>query len=329
VSARRGRLRRKRPPRVVFVVACSERKRSHAADELRLRSVDARDLRDRAMTWRKRLRKAEVSRVRADSLYAGEHWTVAADAYRHLLRWNSRSELWVVSAGHGLIRADTPIASYSATFASGHADSVWRGSVDGDRRSSLLTWWDCVTATHLAEIVADVAGSPLVVAAGCAYVDALDADLDSAIAADETGERVAVVSAGAERSARAFLPVGRGQLGLVGGTVSALNARVLRLLALTADDHHFRVSSMAAVLKREAATASPWRPPVRAQASDAEIARAVLELRSSDAKLSRTKALQAVRAAGVACEQHRFARIWVAAEALTTPRGPRRELQAT
>ena len=125
---------RKRPPRVALVVACSQRKRTRPPSELRLSSIDAAPD-ERAVQWSRRIHEVEAAQHRAQDLYVGDHWRAACEAYRLAQQYSSRAELWVVSAGYGLIPSSKTIKPYSATFATGSADSVWRGPADGDRQA--------------------------------------------------------------------------------------------------------------------------------------------------------------------------------------------------
>src|SRR4051794_32552373 len=114
---------RTRPPRIALVVACSHRKRVKPPNELRLASINART-EQRAAMWERRVRGVEAPRCPAQKLYMGAHWTAACQAFRLAQRYSSRAELWVISAGYGLIALDTAIKPYGATFASGSTDSV-------------------------------------------------------------------------------------------------------------------------------------------------------------------------------------------------------------
>src|SRR3954452_10755863 len=138
-GTRRAVRRRVRPPRIVLVVSCAHRKRLAPSDELRLSSV-AHPPAERSAEWRRRLRTVDAPTLPTRDLYAGEHWRVACNAYELTLKFSSRAELWIISAGQGLVASHERIKSYSATFSSGFPDSVWRGSADGDRRQCLREW---------------------------------------------------------------------------------------------------------------------------------------------------------------------------------------------
>jgi hypothetical protein len=305
----RAKVARKRPPRVVLVVACSQRKRVSPPVELRLSSIEAPPD-ARVVEWVRRTREVDAAHHLARDLYVGDHWRSACKAYRLAQRYSSRAELWVISAGYGLIPSSKLIKSYAATFAPGAADSVWRGSVEGDRRECLSNWWQKLDHdAALADLLPNRENGAVLIAAGAAYIDAIDADLGEALHHDGTGDRIAVISGGSRKN-DAFLPANGALRRTVGGTDSALNARLLAVLARDAPAHGFsRVRMEAIVMGMVRAAPSSTRRAGRS-ATDEEIADQVHTLRRGLAGISRTGALRELRKIGIACEQGRFARIW-------------------
>lgn len=298
---------RKRPPRIVLVVACSRRKRMRAPFDLRLSSIDAAP-NERATQWRERLDEVSAVQRRAQELYTGDHWHAACEAYRLAQRYSSRAELWVISAGYGLIRSSKPIKPYSATFAIGSVDSVWRGQADGNRQACLQDWWQVLS--HDASLPDLLQGDgAIVIAAGAPYLEALTADLEAAFRHDPSGERISVVSAGS-RGNSALLPVNGQYRSVVGGTDAAINARVLTLLAAEAPVHHFRRSAMTSALTPFASHLPVTTRRVGKAVTNDEVARLIIAIRRRLPTASRTQALREVRSAGIACEQSRFASIW-------------------
>jgi hypothetical protein len=313
-NERGARIRRKRPPKIALVVACSQRKHTPPPTELRLSSINgARDR--RIIEWTRRIQKAEAREHRAVDLYGGDHWRAAREAYRLALQYSSRAELWVISAGYGLITSSKLIKPYSATFASTSADSVWRGPQDGDRHLCMQDWW--LALPHDATLSELLQGDgTIVVAAGSTYLDALAPSLAAAIQKDRMGECVSVISAGS-RGNGALLPVDGRYRRAVGGTDASLNARLLALLASQASAHRFRRSAMTATLVQMAPSLPAVQRRVGKMLTDEQVMRRVHAMRRRRPTCSRTQALRDLRRSGVACEQSRFASIWrlaVAAE---------------
>jgi hypothetical protein len=262
--------------------------------------------------WRERLSQVDAPRLPAAGLYAGDHWKWVLEGYRRTQRYSNRAELWVISAGYGLIPATKAIKPYGATFASGVADSVWRGPPDGDRRACLRDWWALLEhETSLADLLTARKDAAVVLVAGSAYVEAAATEIASARDQDLSGERLSVISAGT-RGNGVLVPVDGRFRKAVGGTDSSLNARLLALLAQDAGTHGFRRSAMS---KTIAALASKLPPTHRQQgqtATDAEVMDQIETLRRRRPPISRTRALHDLRERGIACEQRRFATLWSA-----------------
>ena len=247
----------------MLVAACSQRKRAAAPPELTLASIDgAAD--ERIREWRRRLARVPAPRLAVSQTYAGDHW--------HATKNGAGREL---AAGYGLISSSKKIKAYSATFAVGNPDSVWRGVSDGRRPARLQGWWRKLNHEATLEELLPGGDGALLIAAGAAYLTAVDGDLEHLLGTVRNEETVSVISAGT-RGDGALLPVSGGLRGALGGTDSALNARTLRLLAATAGDHQFRHSEMKRLLERLSRTARPtvrqndsWRSSPSRQRSSA------------------------------------------------------------
>jgi hypothetical protein len=299
---------RTHPPRIVFIIACSHRKRVSPPRGLQLSSINA-EPDDRVREWRKRIKHVEAPSFPAEDLYVGDHWSAARNAYREARRYSSRTELWVLSAGYGLTRGSAFVKPYSATFATGSRDSVWRGPSEGDRTAVLRLWWAALNhQVQLRELACATHVDGVVIVGGAAYVKAIDADLQL-LRQDGGVEHISIISAGS-RSNDLLLPVDATFRAVVGGAQAALNARLLALLADAAPEHGFKRQRMAEILKRvgpQLPTATRRRGT---RMTDDEIAHQVVSLRREQPGISRTQALQEIRQLGMACEQLRFASIW-------------------
>jgi hypothetical protein len=224
------------------------------------------------------------------------------------LKFSPRAELWIISAGHGLVGRDRQIKSYSSTFSTGSFDSVWRGRHDGDRRTRLQEWW--ASLPHEATL-GELLGREgrIVVAAGAPYIAAVEADLRSAAEADASVEHLSLISAGSQAS-EIRLPVSGHLRSAFGGTDNGLNARVLAFLAASASEHGFRRLRMATMLERVAVASPAPERTIGTPSTDDQIVEQLDLVRRQDPAISRTRALRALRQSGIACEQSRFASLW-------------------
>lgn len=291
-------------------MTCTLRKTSPVPPSLRVRAVTGVRLSTRFQHWTERLTNAQVPSRPALDLYAGEHWTMArrlADESQTV----AAVDLWVCSAGYGLIPATTPIAPYSATFAPGNPDTVpgpatdwwaalgdWEGPAERPRRLVDLAASD-PSARHLFVLSA-------------AYLRACHADVCQAAEKLNGSGRLSVISAGTKRDrdlADVLLPADARLQAVLGGTLQALNIRAAKhLLRAGLVDHE----DMAASLRRLLADQPPPRRFNRRRVSDAELRSFIRDRKRADPTATHTRLLREARAANYACEQARFAALFAA-----------------
>lgn len=292
------------PRAIDIVVGCSDLKRFPPAEELRLRTVGG-TFDERVAVWQSRLRSAKPV-VPAGELYKGQHWSVVTSAVTAIQASGWRVRLWVASAGYGLLSASQSVAPYSATFASRHADSVWRGPCDGSRRSILASWWVNIGRAPLADCIGDGDG-PIVVVAGADYVDALRSEVDDLGYYARRADDIAILSTSCRHEfAVRYTAALSGPLRC---TLGSLNSRVLSALAGDAAHHQFERTRIQAWIDRKFGDA---RRPVRARRAetDAGLAVRIEGMRASQPTLAPSHGLRQLRADGVACSQERFRLLW-------------------
>src|SRR4030095_10095970 len=130
------------PVQTIRVVAsCTQGKTRSVPEDLRLGSISSGPLSERLVAWRGRLQKTREESIAAVQLYRGQHWVVVRELPAAAQQAGYHADLWVASAGYGLLPAEAPLRPYSATFSASDKDSVWRPG-DGDRREVLRNWWN-------------------------------------------------------------------------------------------------------------------------------------------------------------------------------------------
>ena len=219
-------------------------------------------------------------------------------------------ELWVVSAGYGLVRADAMVRPYAATFAPRHADTV--APVAG-----LPAWWrelstwvgpEAGSPRSLAALAAQAPEAPILLVTSVAYLRALTADL--AVAAEVmSSSLLTVVCAGAHAGplARAHLVELDARLqSRLGGARQSLNVRAGRHLIATAAEHGFVTELMREVMAGLMRDVPAYEACSRQPMSDEAVRTYIRKARCTDLGVSCTKLLRRLRDSGRACEQRRF-----------------------
>lgn len=312
-SARRGRPAE--GPRVV--VSCAQRKGGVPAERLQARNLPEGRIDARLREWIARLERSSEPRFEARTLYKGEHWAVSAG----LADGGDRpgAELWIASAGYGLVSHRSRLVPYAATFATGAADSI----VAGGLRASVARreWWKGMAAwggpdpgapRSLAALAVADPGRPLVVALGAAYLDAVAEDLLSARRELSTPALLIVISAGTravDGLTDNILPVDASAETVLGGSRSSLNARIAAWVLQAGDSHHYDVGRVAALVK-EKLSKGVRATPRRTSQDDAAIIGMIERSLARDPSVKKSRLLRAMRDAGLACEQGRFSRLY-------------------
>lgn len=304
---------------VHLVVTCSNRKTTAVPADLRIATVPGKSVEDRFATWTGRLERTACSSVAAVDLYSGEHWQVARSLPATAQGAGYAVDLWVCSAGYGLVPADALLKPYSATLARGHADSVaqttdearawwrmqstWSGPVPGRPRS-------------LTELAAREPDSVIIAALSATYLSSCADDVLAAAGKLVTPENLTLISAGTSPRgvfADVICPVDGDLQRPLGGTLMSLNVRAVgHILDSLKAELPTRTAARGVIAQLSAATAPVIRPK-REQASDEEI-RGLIAERLRAAPASCTSMLRQLRSEGRACEQSRFARLYAEAK---------------
>lgn len=197
--------------RIAIVVPCTASKHEPVGG-LRIAQVvgGQTDAQERFRGWREAV-SASKKALKARDLYAGPRWqasmriATAADGPRRDV------DLYIASAGLGLIRADRRVPSYSATFSRGSDDSVVAPSISGrERRDATRQWWKALTRDSLSLRVLATDNGRLVVVLSPDYLDAVADDLAKAV--EVGGSRVIIFGTGEPTNgalARNWVRVGR------------------------------------------------------------------------------------------------------------------------
>jgi hypothetical protein len=295
---------------VHVIVTCANRMSRPIPAHLQLGQVPGRSPAERASRWIARLAEAgSAPQVPAVELYAGEHWSVAREfPTMHLPGEEIR--LWACSAGYGLIPAEAPLMPHHATLTPGQADSV-PGPFDS--WWSLLSQWPGPIPGHPRSIRALVAADPAAVfmfVLSKNYLRACGADLAAACERVTDPDRLFIVSAGGrpDGDLAAFaVPADARLQAHFGGTRRALNARIGgHLLERGVRSKDEAIGYLARLL----AAQSPIPRYNRKRQSDREILDAIADRLARTPTTSANRMLRELRDAGLACEQHRFSRLY-------------------
>ena len=281
------------------------------ARDLRLGTYPT-DLRARATQWTRRLDSPKSDLLEARHLYQGEHWSVVKQMVDQASDFGCIAEVWIVSAGYGLVPISANLESYSATFSPGSDDSV------AQRDSQ--AWWDFLASwrnhdlsgpRNLTELALQDTSAPMIVALSKTYLQAVLHDLTRA--ADAMGKKadLLLVSTGTPSDSleEVQLPCDARFLTSLGGSRTSLNARVADRIIATSGRHQFDSAKVRNLLQKDLDRSKDILRYDRRKQTDFEI-RNWIRTRLNIDCFSRSSLLREFRDSGFACEQRRFAELY-------------------
>jgi hypothetical protein len=304
--------------RLHIVAPCANRKRLAVPHRLRLQSVRERDPAARARAWCKLLECHSSPTRPAIDLYAGDHWKVVRTLPDAAQAAGYEAELWVLSAGYGLVSATAPLPAYSATFARGHQDSIADRTECISAEAMNQAWWLFLSEwggptpgaiRSLQELARRDADAGLLIFGSPDYVRAVEKDLLAAADALRRPERLVVISSRGVKGGRLdphLIESDAGLLGRLGGGRVSIHARVARLLLELADVGDWDVGTLRERYQAVQSKVPETRVQPRTRLSDEEMCRFIITELSEDSSASATSLLRRLRQSGRACEQTRF-----------------------
>lgn len=287
---------------LTLVVTCTDRKVAVPDVALQVRSLPAGPVKERAALWHERVNNASPTHVLAE-LYRGDHWTQVRQLREAATKAGFEVDLWVTSAGLGLQPVSASAASYAATFSARHADSV-ATTVEGSAQ-----WWGHLqVGTGRATLQELGKGGPVLMVLSEVYAKAMEAELRAL--AEVTSE--ALLFGGAEELAGIQrVPADAGLRRTLGGTLTSLNVRMAASWLQHCQDSQLTSTATSNSWNKWAATASRPEQHNRRQTTDDEIIGFIRQQTASQPGISRTRLLRLLRDEGRACEQGRFANLYI------------------
>ena len=274
------------------------------------------DLHARANRWTRRLESPKTDPFEARRLYQGEHWSVVKRMVDQASDFGCIAEVWIVSAGYGLVPISANLESYSATFSSGSDDSVVRSKSGQEDNQA---WWDLLTSRrnrdlpgpqNLTELALQNTSAPMIVALSKVYLQAVHHDLTSAAEAMGKKADLLLISAGTPPGGleEVQLPCDARFLTSLGGSRTSLNARVAGRIIATSGAHEFDSAKVKDLLQKDLDHSEDILQYDRRKQTDPEIQDWIRTRLDNDSSCS--SLLRKLRDSGLACEQHRFARLY-------------------
>lgn len=311
---------------VHLLLGCSSRKRERPVTALQLRN-EREAFNERISGWIERL-DATPRNIPANQLYKSDAWYLGRKFKQSLS--NRGAKLWALSAGYGIVSGDAHVASYSATFSAGHADSIHRlGDILSPVEARRKWWcelsrWPGPDGEQWLRSVSSIAvhdpSATLVVCVGSKYLEAIDCDLREAQRKLVRPDQLIVVTSkpcSALELEESWVQVPSSFRLLVGGTLGSLSVRtairIISELGLT----EVTAAKANELIEDLSGSVSELPNFKRKKVDDDAVGEWIRTRLVEDPMLSKTSALRNFRDMGLACEQSRFGRLFEQTQNIT------------
>ena len=313
-------------PSTLVLTSCTSRKRRGAVPITLDGSDPKEDLTAIASRWKSQLEGAPPSH-QVSHLYVGRAFANAYDAARRV-----DGELYVVSAGLGLVHESDNVPCYDLTF----ADPANRlACVLAAQGRAASDWWSALREVGIgrgsvADLIKSARPSLTLIALPSGYMDMLARDLGSL--SDDTLEcvRIFTSTAGAasltSRLSRLVMPYDGCLESVTGysGTQTDFAQRALLHYVSELDGGYLTLEDGRHAVSEALAGLAPRQNPSRTRLDDSQIA-AMLRRNWKAHGGSSSRLLRFLRReAQVACEQSRFRDIWRAVKVELAAKEPAR-----
>jgi hypothetical protein len=265
-----------------------------------------------------RIRGNKQNLIKAIDLYRGNSWSIIRKMYGHP-KYGKNLRLWIVSAGHGLISADTLVAPYAATFSDGHADSVKpmrpQACTTGDWWKYLVKWrrrekHEVASISDIAEKFPD---QPLLIAISKEYLSATYDDITKARTYLSSPDKMVIICTGAEKNGDVvenFLPCDARFENHFHCCRADLNARLLASIVKSHRPSEISASQLRSSYARKMSKLPKTAYPKRSRVEDRDLEAFIMFYLLKQSISSYTNLLRLLRSEGCGCEQKRFRKLF-------------------
>ena len=296
---------------VRVVIGCTNRKTRPALTDLEMHKYHNHPFKEKATLWNTRLAHSTTDTIPAAELYKGEHWSVVKQMLNIKETNGINYEIWIASAGYGLIRSTHLVEPYAATFSPGSKDFVLSDKATNAGHTT-QDWWELLAnrprrkkePASLEDLATSNPSDFLVVALSETYARAVHDDLIKA--AKTSNNQLVLISAGSSISSLTHVqsPSDARLQSLLGGSRISLNARIVLHLIQNSSKHEWSKKGIDNFLQQALAKAPELVKYNRSKMTSEEVISFIKK--HQDTHPSHTALLRLLRDSGMACEQTRF-----------------------
>lgn len=259
--------------------------------------------------WNRNIEKKTDVVYEATKLYKGGAWRATLDTDA-VLASKFNTNLYVASAGYGLIHSKTQICSYDSTFASSTINSINKFVVNSDKNANIV-WWNMVNKFQLFSFQE---GSYFFIVLPHEYLSAAQDTIKLLI---EKFDKNVFIFIANKHPIPLFMKNNIVKFdsrfnNFQAGVLSNMLQRAVLWLSneIIKKDIPLSHRELQNHIEIEMASYKKFNMPVRSKLTEEEIRIKIKNMILKDEISSASKGLKAFRNAGFACEQKRFGKIF-------------------
>ncbi|WP_373031936.1 DUF6884 domain-containing protein [Sulfurovum sp.] len=293
-----------------LITSCTNSKKHSSSELLKIANYDVDStLEDVIAQWKYNLSKNSYDSYKAKELYKGGAWQAVRETY-NVLSKHYNTELFIASAGHGLIHSDNEINAYDCTFASNTSNSISKFVKDSNKRAN-INWWNEINTFSVSSF-SD--GSLFFIVLPHGYLYATQGFIKELI--ERFGKDVFIFTA----SQHSILPFMEDNIvkfdsrfnNFQIGVISNMLQRAVLWLSNEIMTKHIPLShaELQNHIDNEMAQHELFTMPVRAKLTEEDIREKIKTMIVEDNIASASQGLRSFRDKGFACEQKRFGKLF-------------------
>lgn len=308
-------------PHINLITTCSNSKEK-TNKTLRLNSIKHKydSLHELALSWSKHIAEfmQNNTSIEAISLYKGSHWANALKAIN-----NKDVDLWVASAGLGLLNANDYAVNYQATFTPGSDDSIPAYGLTNKESSRL--WWSYLCdienkysrCTSIAKLMGSKSDDIFIVAGSNIYINAILDDLiKGANFLSNPQKQLVIITSTAELFienniiSSCFLSSSKLMLPWLQCNATSLNISLANKFITLLKEHEFDCCFTKKIIDDKHKSIPVTVKVDKMKCTDEYLRTYILSELTCDSKMSATKCLTKLRNAGICAEERRFRNVF-------------------
>lgn len=293
-----------------IISSCTNSKKQSPNKSLKIENFHkSMHLEDIIKTWDNNIQKQEETTYKVSELYKGGSWKASIDTKKVLLT-KYKTELYIASAGYGLIHSEEKILPYDCTFASSTINSINKFK-NNSKIHANIRWWNEINTFNLSKFPEN---SYFFIVLPHNYLLAAQNTIDNLIKI--FGNKVFIFTAN-KNSLPEFMKNNIIKLdsrfnNFQAGVVSNMLQRAVLWLSdeIIQKDIPLTHTDLQNHIEEEMSKYEIFIMPTRTKLSEEELYAKIKSMIENENIQSASKGLKTFRAMGYACEQKRFGKIF-------------------